>query len=93
MGRTMKHYEKPRKKMSFDITYDVYYNLRKKAKELNMPMTKVIQEALEDVIEKYGGVNITADDKKSLVDVLFNGENIKAEDNEDHLQFIFKGIE
>lgn len=86
----VKQYEKPRKKISVDIPYDLYYNLKNKAKEINKSMTGLINESFHDIINKYGGMNISEDKRRELVHVLFGNEELKAEDNDNHLQFLLK---
>lgn len=89
MGR-IKQYEKPRKKISVDIPYDLYYNLKNKAREIKKSMSGLINESFNDVIKKYGGVNLSDKDKKELIHVLFENEKMTAENNDTYLQFLLK---
>jgi uncharacterized protein YaaW (UPF0174 family) len=86
----VKQYEKPRKKISVDIPYDLYYNLKSKAREIKKSMTSLINESFCDVILKYGGANLSDNEKRELVHVLFEGEEKVAENNDTYLQFLLK---
>lgn len=87
------YYERPRKRFSAEIPYEVYRQLKEKAKEMELPMSKLIVIAFSDVVVKYSGNSKKKKKGKTLVDV-FRDEDSKngviEEDN--HLQFVLPNI-
>lgn len=64
------YYERPRKRFSAEIPYDVYKQLKEKAKEMELPMSKLIVIAFSDVVIKYGGIgNVGKGKGKPLAEV------------------------
>lgn len=47
-----KLYEQPRKKFSADIPHELYLSLKDRARDMKIPMTKLITEAFRDILIK-----------------------------------------
>ena len=69
------YYERPRKRFSAEIPYEIYKQLKEKAKEMEIPMSKLIVIALSDVIEKYGGLNSNGKSKGKTLAEIFKEED------------------
>ena len=79
------YYEKPRKKISADIPYDIYVRLKNKSKDMSIPMSKLIIMAFIDIIKKY---NIVDKQGQCLSEVLFIDDDMVMIDNGSHYQLL-----